>query len=94
MSRSSQLDRQRTLRRVCELYDGFLERLREYDLLSAPNRKLYERFSRDPATFSLAALNDTAERRSVKIARLQEEKALKSKLQVLQHPARRFLFTV
>ncbi|KAL9625203.1 MAG: hypothetical protein Q9160_000605 [Pyrenula sp. 1 TL-2023] len=84
LTRSSATNRRQVLLRVCELYDRFLERLRDYSLISSPDRKLFERFKRDPASFSFAEPGDAAGRRSIKIARLQEERTIKAKLQALR----------
>jgi immunoglobulin-binding protein 1 len=75
-------DRRRSLREASRLLDGFLTRLDQYDILSASDKKVYEQFQESPNSFTLAASNNAEERRRVKVARFQEEKALKTRLEV------------
>jgi len=70
------------LEKVQGLYESYLERLDAYGILSSKDRKLYERFLEDRGAFSLASPTDAAARRQVKVARYQDEKALKQKLEV------------
>ena len=76
--------REKALGRALELFDAFLTRLDQYRVLSVADRRLYERFQEDKSSFSLAAKANTEERRKIKIARFQEEKELKAKLQYLR----------
>ena len=75
-------DRRRSLREASRLLDGFLTRLDQYDILSASDKKVYEQFQESPNSFTLAASNNAEERRRVKVARFQEEKVLKTRLEV------------
>jgi len=75
-------DRRQSLREASRLFDGFLTRLDQYDILSASDKKVYEQFQESPTSFTLAASNNAEERRRVKVARFQEEKALKTRLEV------------
>lgn len=70
------------------MYERFLERLDNYDLLSSDDKRLYERYFDNPDSFTLTPANDAAERRQAKISRFREEKELKQKLEVRlkQHP--------
>jgi immunoglobulin-binding protein 1 len=70
------------LEKARQLYESYLERLDVYGILSPQDRKLYERFLEDRKWFSFASQTDAAARRQVKVARYQEEKAVKQKLEV------------
>jgi immunoglobulin-binding protein 1 len=70
------------LQNVLQLFEDFLGRLDNYGILSAENRKLYERFMEDRLSFQLASSANAEERRKVKVARFQQEKSLKAKLEV------------
>jgi immunoglobulin-binding protein 1 len=70
------------LQNVLLLFEDFLSRLDNYGILSAENRKLYERFMEDRLSFQLASSANAEERRKVKVARFQQEKSLKAKLEV------------
>ncbi|PYH44537.1 IGBP1/TAP42 family protein [Aspergillus saccharolyticus JOP 1030-1] len=76
-------DREASLRRALSQYERFLSRLDEYEILSAGDKKLYERYAANPSSFSLTPTNDAAVRREVKINRFREEKELKQKLEYL-----------
>ena len=82
LQRSYTSDRETIIRRAFDQYERFLARLDEYNLLSDSDKKLYERYTASPSTFSLTPTNDAATRREVKINRLKEEKQLKQKLEV------------
>ncbi|KAL9108459.1 MAG: hypothetical protein Q9227_006793 [Pyrenula ochraceoflavens] len=77
------LDRATILQRVLSLYRVFLGRLKNYELLSTSDTKLYERFSESPTMFTLASTDNPAQRRERKIARFKEEQRLKSQLKLL-----------
>ncbi|KAI9928291.1 hypothetical protein ASPWEDRAFT_26629 [Aspergillus wentii DTO 134E9] len=83
LQRSYNSDREGTLRRTLDEYDRYLARLDDYELLEEGNKKLYERYSANPSTFSLIPVNDAAVRREVKVSRFREEKELKQKLEYL-----------
>jgi immunoglobulin-binding protein 1 len=78
-------DRHQTLGKASRLLDGFLTRLDQYNILSASDKKLYEQFQDSPTTFTLATSTNMEERRRVKVARFQEEKALKTRLEVMTY---------
>lgn len=82
MQRASSSDREAALRRALQQYENFLTRLDEYELLSAGDKKLFERYIANPSTFTLAPLDDAAARRDIKVRRFREEKELKQKLEV------------
>lgn len=82
LQRSYNSDREALLRRALQYYESFLSHLDDYDLLSPSDKKLYERYSESPSTFTLAPMNDAATRREVKVTRFREEKELKQKLEV------------
>jgi immunoglobulin-binding protein 1 len=67
---------------VLHLLETFLNRLDNYGILSVENRKLYEQFSENRSSFQLASSKNMEERRKVKVARYQQEKSLKAKLEV------------
>ncbi|RAL00921.1 IGBP1/TAP42 family protein [Aspergillus ibericus CBS 121593] len=81
LQRSYSSDREALLRRALGQYERFLARLDDYDVLNEKDKKLYERYAANPATFSLTTTNDAATRREVKINRFKEEKELKQKLE-------------
>ncbi|KAJ5152376.1 hypothetical protein N7492_010671 [Penicillium capsulatum] len=76
-------DREATLKRALELYEQFLTRLDEYELLSKEDKKLLEQYLANPSSFTLAPINDAAARRETKVRRFREEKELKQKLEYL-----------
>jgi immunoglobulin-binding protein 1 len=76
-------NRQKLLQQASWLFESYLTRLDSYELLSKQNKKLLDQYQDDRKAFQLASATDAAERRRVKVARFQEEKALKSKLEVL-----------
>lgn len=71
-----------SLKRCLWLLESFLERLDLYNMLSATDRKLFEKFRENRSSFSLVATSNAEERRKIKIARFQEERDLKKKLEV------------
>lgn len=75
-------DRKEILHSSQQAYSRFLNLLDTYELLSPSDRKLYERFSNDKDSFSLITSSDASARRETKIARFQQEKELKQKLEV------------
>ena len=72
------------MQNVLQLYEAFLSRLDNYGILSDQNRKLYERFLESRSSFQLASTSNVEERRKVKVARFQQEKSLKAKLEVCE----------
>jgi immunoglobulin-binding protein 1 len=84
-------NRQKLLQQASWLFESYLTRLDSYELLSKHNKKLLDQYQDDRKAFQLASATDAAERRRVKVARFQEEKALKSKLEVLGFSGRRLL---
>ena len=75
-------DRSKMLQNVLQLFEIFLSRLDNYTILSAEDRNLYERFQENRSSFQLAPSTNVEERRKVKVARFQQEKSLKAKLEV------------
>jgi immunoglobulin-binding protein 1 len=75
-------DRLKVLQNVLQLFETFLSRLDNYGILSVENRKLYERFLENRSSFQLASSSNFEERRKLKVARYQQEKSLKAKLEV------------
>ncbi|KAE8149314.1 TAP42-like protein [Aspergillus avenaceus] len=85
LQRSYTSDREASLRRALEQYEKYLGRLDDYDLLNDKDKKLYERYTSNPTSFSLTPTNDAASRREVKITRFREEKELKQRLEYLSN---------
>ncbi|KAJ5568552.1 hypothetical protein N7450_011038 [Penicillium hetheringtonii] len=83
IQRTLSSDREAVLRRALEQYEIFLNRLDEYELLSAGDKKLFAQYMANPTTFTLAPANDAAARRDIKVRRFREEKELKQKLEYL-----------
>lgn len=75
-------DREDVLKRTLELYERFLTRLDEYELLLKEDKNLLEQYMTNPSSFTLAPINDAAARRETKVRRFREEKELKQKLEV------------
>jgi immunoglobulin-binding protein 1 len=75
-------NRLESLERCLLLLESFLERLDLYRMLSTTDRKLFERFRENRSKFTLVGTSNAEERRNTKIARFQEEKELKKKLEV------------
>ncbi|KAJ9628063.1 Type 2A phosphatase-associated protein 42 [Taxawa tesnikishii (nom. ined.)] len=84
ISRQNSGDRKATLKRAQASYESFLRRLDSYDILSASDARLLERYRDAPNTFSTTSTTDAAARRETKIKRFREEKELKQKLEYLQ----------
>lgn len=82
LQRSYSSDREALLRRALHKYEGYLTHMDDYGLFNDGNRKLYERYTSNPTSFSLTPVNDAATRREVKVTRFREEKELKQKLEV------------
>lgn len=82
VQRAPSTDRESVLRRALGLYEKFITRLDEYELLSKGDRKLFEGYMANPSAFTLAPINDAAARRDTKVRRFREEKELKQKLEV------------
>lgn len=84
--RTKATDRKPLLRASQEAYERYLSLLDTYDLLSKSDKKLYERYLDNRDSFSLLPSDDVSIRRETKIARFQQEKDLKQKLQVRAEP--------
>ncbi|EGC44583.1 TapA protein [Histoplasma capsulatum var. duboisii H88] len=83
LQRSYDTDRVKALQRSRDEYEKYLERLDQYGLLSLEDKKLYERYTENPRSFSLCPLNDAVARRNIKISRYRDEKELKQQLEYL-----------
>ncbi|GAB1733890.1 hypothetical protein NU195Hw_g7664t1 [Hortaea werneckii] len=77
--------RKANLQRAQKSYERYLKQLDNYDMLGKDDAALLEQYEESPNTFSTAATNDAAARRDTKIRRYKEEKALKQKLEYMQH---------
>lgn len=82
LQRSYNSNREATLMTALQNYERFLTRLYHYDILNDKDKKLYERYTANPRSFTLVLANDAAARRETKINRFREEKELKQKLEV------------
>lgn len=80
--RSIRLDRKEALLRAREELEEYLRLLDQYEVLTAEEARLLERYQENKARFSTAQTADAARRRETKIQRFKEEKALKQKLEV------------
>lgn len=80
--RSYHQDRLTQLKQASELLESFLTRLDQYDILTKTDRRLLERYQANRKSFSVVSSTNPEERRNTKVARFQEEKALKAKLKV------------
>jgi len=78
-NRKSQLDS------AAYLFEKFLTRLDEYNLLSQPNTKLFQTYKEDKRNFRITPDSANPEaKRNTKIKRFQDEKQLKARLQLLR----------
>ncbi|ODH44997.1 hypothetical protein ACO22_00475 [Paracoccidioides brasiliensis] len=82
LQKSYSADRIKSLQRSRDEYEKYLECLDQYGLLSPNDKRLHESYTDNPASFTLAPLNDAAKRRDIKVSRFREEKELK---QLLEH---------
>ncbi|KAJ9496532.1 Type 2A phosphatase-associated protein 42 [Exophiala xenobiotica] len=82
-------DRQSLLRESSALLESFLTRVDQYRLLSPSDHKLYERFLEQRSTFRIVSSTNPEEKRKIKIARFQEEKSLKQKLEYLRNQSQK-----
>ncbi|KIW64598.1 hypothetical protein PV04_09521 [Phialophora macrospora] len=82
-------DRLSSLREAGDLFEKFLTQLDHYSLLAASDRKLYERYLEQKASFRIVETNSAEEKRKIKIARFQDEKSLKQKLQYLRNESQK-----
>jgi immunoglobulin-binding protein 1 len=87
-------NRQKLLQQASELLEDFLTGLESYELLSKQNKKLLDQYQNSRKEFQLAATADAAERRRIKVARFQEEKGLKTKLEVNENSGWRILILI
>jgi len=81
-TRAYDSDRQSSLQESSRLLESFLTRLDEYGLLGSSDRGLYERFLEQRDSFKIVSSSNPEDKRKIKIARFQEEKSLKQKLEV------------
>jgi immunoglobulin-binding protein 1 len=86
--------RQKLLQQASGLLEDFLTRLESYELLSEQNKKLLDQYQDSRKEFQLAPTADAAERRRIKVARFQEEKGLKTKLEVNENSGWRILILI
>ncbi|KAK3323412.1 TAP42-like protein [Cercophora scortea] len=77
-------ERKCTLSTARDAYERFLHLLDSYELLAPPSKKLLAQYTDSPNTFSTVSSTDATLRRNAKIANLQTEKALRSKLALLR----------
>lgn len=81
----SRTDRKGQLEQVSRQLEAFLDRLNDYDVLNAGDKKLFESYKENRANFRIVGDNAGMEtKRNTKIKRFQEEKELKSRLKVLR----------
>lgn len=80
--RTVRVDRKEALLKAREELEEYLRLLDQYEVLTADEARLLERYQEDKPRFSTAQTTDAARRREVKIQKFKEEKALKQKLEV------------
>jgi hypothetical protein len=83
--RTSGKERKAILQRARQAYERYLSLLDHYEILGAPEKKLYEAYNESPQTFSTISTTDPNARRGAKIANFKLEKELKKKLEVHAH---------
>jgi len=83
--RASGKERKAILQRAREAFERYLSLLDHYDILGAPEKKLYEAYNESPTTFSTISTTDPNTRRGAKISNFKLEKELKKKLEVHTH---------
>ena len=76
-------DRKLLLRSAQDAYSQYINLLDDYELLPIKDKKLYDKFNEDKETFALLPSHDATARRETKIARYNQEKELKEKLEYL-----------
>ncbi|KAL1303557.1 hypothetical protein AAFC00_006927 [Neodothiora populina] len=84
LQRQTAADRKTALSQAQSSYAQYLKSLDNYDLLSAGDARLFERYRESPNTFSTASTTDPAARRETKISRFREEKEMRQKLDHLR----------
>ncbi|KAK0715807.1 TAP42-like protein [Lasiosphaeris hirsuta] len=77
-------DRQRLLSAARDAYERCLHQLDSYGLLSPPYKKLLDRYTNSPTTFTVTATSDPGARRDAKINNFRAEKELRTKLEFLR----------
>jgi hypothetical protein len=82
VQRVAQKDRLSLLAKAREAYERYLLQLDQYEILSSDEKKLYQRYTESPTTFTTISTTDPAARRGAKIANFKREKELKQKLEV------------
>lgn len=81
--RDSITDRRAVLKRAQDSYANFLSLLDAYSILSKSDQKLQEQYLNNRDEFFLLFGRDAISRRNTKIARYNQEKQLKAKLELL-----------
>ncbi len=80
----SPAERIRTLKSVRATYERFLHQLDNYDLLSAAQARLLERYTADPEHFSTLSTSNPEARRNSKIANAKTERDLRARVAELR----------
>ncbi|KAI9742679.1 MAG: hypothetical protein M1818_003820 [Claussenomyces sp. TS43310] len=83
ISRISYKDRKEALQDARNAYERYLNLLSHYEILSATEKRLHQRYIDSSDTFSTVPTKDPGQRRAGKIANFQEEKELNRKLEFL-----------
>ncbi|POS88269.1 hypothetical protein EPUL_000608, partial [Erysiphe pulchra] len=84
ITRTNHKDRKSIIQRARNAYESFLGLLQQYEIFSEKEKKLYERYTESPLTFSTILGSDPTARRETKIANYKFEKELKKKLECRQ----------
>jgi hypothetical protein len=79
---STPAERRDAVLEASKIWERFLQRLDQYELLKKDEARMWERYTENRETFEVAGAVDAAKRREVKISRFRDEKDLKTKLAV------------
>lgn len=84
IQRVAHKDRKSLLSRARDAYERYLNQLDQYEILSSPEKRLYQQYLEAPTTFATISTTDPNARRNAKIANFKHEKELKKQLEVTQ----------
>ncbi|RKF71903.1 Uncharacterized protein C63.05 [Golovinomyces cichoracearum] len=83
-------DRKSVIQRAREEYEKYLHLIYQYEILSDPEKKLYEKYNESPSKFSTIPTNNPNARRETKMSNFRLEKELKKKLDFLSKNSANF----
>jgi immunoglobulin-binding protein 1 len=82
LTRSTATDRKSVLKKAQATYEDYLHRLDIYGIIVGDNKRLYKEYVDNKDRFTLLSQTDPSKRRETKIARYNQQKDLKQKLEV------------